>query len=493
VFGNPPFIGQSFQSAGQRAQMARIVGSKRGGSLDYVCAWFLKAGAYARAALAPSPSSRGGEADAAIQSLEPGQDKSGLLRPARNDGAGQAGGGKRPRIAFVSTNSITQGEQVAQLWPLLFGRCGLEIAFGHRTFEWMSDARGKAHVHCVIIGLTLREDEPAEKRLFSYPTLRADPAESRHAALSPYLIDASGLSSRHLVVTERRKPFGDVPAMRMGSKIVDGGHLIFTDDERAEFLVREPNAAAYMCPLIGSLEYINGERRWILSLDGVSPSVLRAMPLVIQRLTAVKAYRLASKKTKTRELADYPTRFEVMTIPTSSFLVVPEVSSERREYVPVGWQKPPTIPSNLIHAVIGADRWDFALITSRMHMAWLREFGGRLKSDYRYSIGLVYNTFPWPEASEAAKGKLRALAQGVLDARAAHPGATLADLYDPLTMPPDLRRAHRALDEAVDRLYRAAPFASDRERVEHLFTRYERLTADLLTAAQRPKRGRRRG
>jgi hypothetical protein len=246
-----------------------------------------------------------------------------------------------------------------------------------------------------------------------------------------------------------------------------------------------------MCPLIGSLEYINGERRWILSLDGVSPGALRTMPSVMQRLANVKAYRLASKKAKTRELADYPTRFEVMTIPTSSFLVVPEVSSERREYVPVGWQKPPTIPSNLIHAMIGADLWEFALITSRMHMAWLREIGGRLKSDYRYSIGLVYNPFPWPEAPEPAKVKIRALAQGVLDARAAHPGATLADLYDPLTMPPDLRRAHRALDEAVDRLYRPAPFSSDRERVEHLFMRYEKLTADLLTgAAVKPKRAR---
>jgi hypothetical protein len=214
-----------------------------------------------------------------------------------------------PRIAFVSTNSITQGEQVAQLWPLLFERYGLEIAFGHRTFEWMSDAKGKAHVHCVIIGLTLRDDEPKEKRLFSYEKINGDPKESRHLALLPYLVDGSALSARHLVVKELRVPIKAPHNLRMGSKIVDGGHYIFDQAQRVEFLSKEPTAASYLCPLVGSEEYINGSQRWILSLHGVAPNVLRSMPLVLERIAAVRDFRKSSKKSKTRELADMPTRF----------------------------------------------------------------------------------------------------------------------------------------------------------------------------------------
>lgn len=311
VYGNPPFGGQSYQSAKQRQQMARVVGRGRGGSLDYVSAWFLRAGEYVR------------ESNA--------------------------------RIGFVATNSITQGEQVAQLWPLLFGRYGLEIAFAHRTFAWGSDARGKAHVHVVIIGLTRREDEPKEKRLFSYDDINGDPHESRHAALSPYLFDASSLQNPHLVVLERNRPVANVVPMRMGSKIVDGGHYILTDDERVEFLKQEPMASAYLCPLIGSEEFINGRRRWILSLHGVDPRVLRSLPRVRQRVAAVKTFRKASKKAKTRELGDDPTRYEVMTIPKRAFLAVPKVSSERRDYVSIGWLQPPTIPSDLLFVVQDAD------------------------------------------------------------------------------------------------------------------------------------------
>lgn len=441
VFGNPPFIGQSYQSKDQRGQMARIVGTKRGGSLDYVAAWFLKAGAYVKSATR-----------------------------------------SKPRIAFVSTNSITQGEQVAQLWPLLFDRCQLEIAFGHRTFEWNSDAKGKAHVHCVIIGLNRNDDVLKETRLFSYLTLTADPTESSHPALTPYLTDAAGLRSSHLVVKERRKPLRPVRPIRMGSKIVDGGNLIFSDEEKTAFLAAEPTASEFMCPLIGSVEYINGETRWILSLDGAAPAKLRSMPKVMDRLGLVREFRNSSRKAKTRQLSDHPTKFEVMTIPSRPFLVVPEVSSERREYVPIGWMTPPTLPSNLVHTILDADTWDFGLITSRMHMSWLRIVGGRLKSDYRYSIGIVYNSFPWPNSTDKNKAIIQPLAQAVLNARAKHSTSTLADMYDPLSMPPDLRKAHKALDDAVDKLYRPQPFSNDRERVEHLFTLYEKLTADLLTA-----------
>lgn len=450
VLGNPPFIGQSYQTPAQRLQMARVINAdnSRAGSLDYVCAWFLKAGAYVK--------------------------------------------GAQARIGFVATNSITQGEQVAQLWPLLFARYGLEIAFAHRTFAWGSDARGMAHVHVVIIGLARRGQEPVVKRLFSYDKVNGEPVETQHGALSPYLLDATQLANPHLVITTTNRLLAPFPALRMGSKIVDGGHLIFSDDDRVAFLKQEPNALPFLCPLIGAEEYINGGSRWILSVDGVAPDNLRTMPYVVERLSRVRAFRLLSRKPKTRELADYPTRFEVMTIPQTPFLCIPKVSSERRDYVPIGWLEPPTIPSDLVFVLKDATPWHFAILTSAMHMAWLRHIGGRLKSDYRYSIGIVYNTFPWPSASDAAKAKIRDLAQAVLDARAAHPGATLADLYDPDVMPPNLRRAHKALDAAVDRLYRPTPFTSDRERVEHLFRLYEALTADLVSKAQakpvKPKR-----
>ncbi|MGC2221849.1 MAG: DNA methyltransferase [Methylocella sp.] len=449
ILGNPPYGGQSYQSAQQRDQMRRVIGAKnkRAGSLDYVCAWFIKAGEYLRRS--------------------------------------------RARIGFVATNSITQGEQVAQLWPLLFDRYGLEIAFAHRTFAWMSDARGKAHVHCVIIGLTRRDDEPKEKRLFSYEDIKGDAKESRHAALSPYLFDASGLSTRYTVVRDQRLPPSNVPPLRMGSKLVDDGHYIFDEEQKVEFQKHEPHSASLFAPLVGSEEFINGTKRWILLLEAVPPEKLRSMPLVMGRISAVRKYRSASRKAKTRELADAPTRFEVTTIPTRAFLAVPKVSSERRDYVPIGWLEPPTLPSQLVQVMIDANLWDFGLITSRMHMSWLRNIGGRLESRYQYSIGIVYNPFPWPQLDDAAKQKLEKLAKVVLDARAAHAGATLADLYDPDVMPEDLHKAHRALDEAVDRLYRKAPFASDRERVEHLFGLYEKLTAPMLAAAK-PKRGRKK-
>ena len=217
------------------------------------------------------------------------------------------------------------------------------------------------------------------------------------------------------------------------------------------------------------------------------------MPLVVERVKRVKEFRSESKRQVTRELANTPTKFAFTTIPKAPFLVIPEVSSERREYVPIGWLEPPTIPSNLVRVVLEADLWDFGLVTSRMHMAWLRNIGGRLKSDYRYSIGIVYNPFPWPDVAEKIKEKIRVVAQSLLDARKSHPDSTLADLYDPDTMPPDLRKAHKALDDAVDRLYRKEPFQSDRERVEHLFKLYEILTAPMLAAAAVPKKRGRKG
>ncbi len=462
VLGNPPFVGAKFQTDKQRAQVreiAKLGGS--GGTLDYVAAWFLKAGSYVR---------RG-----------------------------------RAHIAFVATNSITQGEQVAQLWPLLFERCGLEIAFAHRTFAWGSDARGKAHVHVVIIGLVERAQEPAAKRLFSYGDINGDPLESRHAVLSPYLFDASQLANRHLVIEETSHSLSGASKMIIGSKPIDGGYLIFDDAERDEFLSREPRAAKFMRPFIGGVEYLQGRGRSILALQTASPAELRSMPAVLERLKAVTEYRsgkrpprrkpdaeLKTPGTSARALAEMPTEFHVTVIPTSPFLAIPENSSETRDYLPIGWLEPPIVPSNKLRFIKDADLWHFGVLTSRMHMAWLRYVGGRIKSDFQYSIGIVYNAFPWPVATDARKNRVRELARAVLDARAQFPDSTLADLYDASAMKPELRRAHRAVDTAVDRLYRTAQFNSDRERVEHLFGLYEKLIAPLTAlASTKPRRGKR--
>ena len=420
VLGNPPFVGAKFQTPEQREQVRGIAAlGKSGGTLDYVAAWFIKAGEYVN----------GGDA----------------------------------RVGFVATNSITQGEQVAQLWPVLFGRCKLEIAFAHRTFAWGSDARGKAHVHVVILGLDRRAAARAEKRLFSYPDINGDPEESRHAALSPYLFNAGGLSGPHLVVREEDAPINGLPQLLTGSQPIDDGEYIFNADERAAFLDAEPEAAPWFRPFIGAREYLQGGERWILALHDAPPEVLARLHHVRERVAAVRAFRQESKRKSTLKLADTPTLWQVNVIPEAPFLVIPEVSSERREYAPIGWLEPPVIPSNLVRILEDASLAVFALLASAMHMAWLRHIGGRLESRYRYSIGLVYNNFPMPPAGSDVS-KLEPLAQAVLDARAAHPGATLADLYDPDLMPPNLRRAHRALDRAVDRLYRRSGFASERER-----------------------------
>ena len=452
VFGNPPFVGAKFQKAEQRAQVRGIAAlGKTGGTLDYVTAWFIKAGKYVQ--------------------------------------TGKA------RIGFVATNSITQGEQVAQLWPILFDRCNLEIAFAHRTFAWGSDARGKAHVHVVIIGLDQQENVRADKRLFSYLDINGEPEETSHAALSPYLFDAGGLANPHLTVCGENRPINGMRQLIIGSKPIDGGHYIFDADERAAFLEAEPDAVSFLRPFVGAQEFLQGGVRWILALQDVAPNMLAKLPRIRERIASVRGYRLASKSGPTVKLAETPTLYHVNVLPTDPFLVIPEVSSERREYVPIGWLEPPTIPSNLVRALEGATLVDFALLTSAMHMAWLRHIGGRLKSDYRYSIGLVYNTFPTLPGfgnGSVDLSKLEPLAQAVLDARTAHPGATLADLYDPDLMPPNLRRAHQVLDRAVDKLYRKSGFASERERVEHLFMLYEKMRSPL-EAGMKVKSKRRRG
>lgn len=449
VFGNPPFIGAKFQSAEQRRQVrgiAKLGGT--GGTLDYVTAWFLRAGEYVQA----------GKAD----------------------------------IAFVATNSITQGEQVAQLWPLLFDRCKLEIAFAHRTFAWGSDARGVAHVHVVIIGLTRRDRERAEKRLFSYADIKGDPVESRHATLTPYLFDASNVADRHLVVRETTTPLSERPSVTFGNMPNDGGFLIVDGAERQAVLSVEPYMEEFIVPLLGARDSIDGSHRYCLWLEDAPPQTLKQSIFAKDRLAKVREYRLASKRETTRKLADYPWRFGEVRHTGKPYVLIPRHSSERRDYIPFLVSDGKSVAHDSCLFMSSMDLFDFAILTSAMHMSWLRHIGGRLKSDYRYSISLVYNTFSWPDASEAQKEKIRALAEAVLDARALYPGATLADLYDPDLMKRELRQAHRALDAAVDKLYRNAPFANDRERVEHLFGLYEKLSSPLTAMPKPAKRGRKK-
>ena len=450
VFGNPPFIGAKYQNSEQRAQVRRIAqlgGS--GGTLDYVTAWFIRAAEYVR------------QTDTAV-------------------GLGQ----RPPRIGFVATNSITQGEQVAQFWPIIFERHDLEISYAHRTFAWGSDARGKAHVHVIIFGLDPAEHAPADRPLYTYTDINGEPLVGVCKAITPYLLDGTRLKNPHRLVKEAGRPTNGLRRLRIGSKPIDGGHYIFDGEQRAQFLHQEPSAERFMHPYVGAREYLQGGDRWILSLHAASPRDLSGMPLVRKRVNAVRDYRRSSTSKPTQQLADTPKLWHVNVIPHEPYLVLPEVSSERREYVPIGWLEPPTIPSNLLKVLEDASLAEFGLLSSAMHMAWVRAVAGRMKSDYRYSIGVVYNTFPMPDnfSDGSTSAKLDASAHAVLDARAAHPDATLAELYDPDLMPNDLRKAHRDLDRAVDRLYRSRPtFKSESERLQHLFGLYERALGRLST------------
>ena len=429
VFGNPPFVGSKYQSKAQRDQVCRIASlGGSGGTLDYVAAWFIRAANYAQTT--------------------------------------------DVRIGFVATNSITQGEQVSQLWPILFNRYTLEIAYAHRTFAWGSDVRGRAHVHVVVIGLDRTELVQREKRLFSYPDVRGSARETSHSVLSPYLLDAGGLTNPHVSIREEPRPINGLPTMVMGSKPIDGGFYIFDNDERDDFLGREPSAEKYLRPYVGAREFLQGGERWILALHNIEPQVLSRLKHVKKRISLVRSFRKSSKASTTRKLAATPTQYHLNVIPKSPFLVLPGVSSERREYIPIGWLEPPTIPSNLLIVLENATLDLFALLTSNMHMTWLRYVGGRLKNSYRYSIGMVYNTFPLP-GDNVDTSKLSSFAQPVLDARHAYQEASLSELYDPDSMPVNLLKAHQALDRVVERIYRPKGFSSDHERIAHLFHLYE--------------------
>lgn len=442
ILGNPPFIGKQYRNPEQQADMELVwKGVQGAGVLDYVTCWYRCAARYIR--------------DTHIQ------------------------------VAFVSTNSITQGEQVGILWNALFTQYKLKIHFGHRTFAWQSEARGMAHVHVVIIGFAAFDT--LHKRLYDYETAGETFTVATPNNISPYLVSASDTVAR-----SRSKPLCDVPQIVFGNMPNDGGHLLFTEEEKNEFLKNEPGAAPYIRPFVGSREFINGNWRWCLWLINASPAELRALPEVMKRVNAVRQYREESDRETTRELAKTPTLFGEIRQPETEYLLVPSASSENRPYIPMGFMSQEIISSNLALFIPRATTYHFGILSSAMHMAWVRQVCGRLKSDYRYSNRLVYNNFPWPgEVDETQRLAIEKAAQTVLDIRSSflepNGSSTLADLYDPLSIPPTLSKAHADLDHAVDRCYRRESFGSDRERVEHLFVLYERLVAPLLPAITRSR------
>ncbi len=464
VFGNPPFVGAKFMDDIQRDEAQRVFADiKSGGLLDFVAAWYVKAARYMQiplGSLASTPPFSKGEAG-----LVPHFEKGGL-------------GGIC--AAFVSTNSITQGEQAGVLWGWLLAQ-GMHIHFAHRTFQWSNEARGMAAVHCVIIGFGAFDAE--KKTIYEYEDIRGEAHAVAARNINPYLVDAPDV-----VLVNRQHPICAVPEIGIGNKPIDGGNYLFTPEEKAEFLAREPRAAKWFRRWIGADEFINNYERWCLWLGDCPPEELRKMPEAMKRVEAVREERLASKSAPTQKLAATPTRFHVENIPDAPYLVIPEVSSERRRFIPIGFMQPDTLSSNLVKVISHATLYHFGILTSTMHMAWVRYACGRLESRYRYSAGIVYNNFPWPdEPTDKQRATIETTAQTVLDARAqfmlpspasgrgaggegervsiAH-SASLADLYDPLTMPPALVKAHQKIDAAVDACYRKAAFTSDAQRVD---------------------------
>lgn len=422
LIGNPPFIGSKMMSAEQREDLLNVFGNSRSaGILDYVSAWYLKAADY-------------------IFETE-------------------------IKAAFVSTNSITQGEQVSALWSELLRRFRIKIHFAHRTFRWSNEARGNAAVYCVIIGMA--HGHKGSRRLFEYDHVRGEPHERIVENINPFLVDAPDV-----IIDKRGKPLCDVPPMKFGNMPLDGGYLILSDAEKQLFLASEPAAEPYVLPLISAKEFLQGMRRWCLWLEGAEPSALRSMPLVMQRIESVRRFRLASRAESTQKFAATPSLFRDRNQP-DSFILVPRHTSENRAYIPMGFFDGRSIASDSCMIIPNGGTYHFGMLMSQMHMAWVKYVCGRIKSDFRYSKDLVYNNYPWPKAPTAQQTKdVEAKAQAVLDARANHPTSSLADLYDPLTMPPDLMKAHQALDKAVDKCYRAKGFSTETERVAFLFGLY---------------------
>ena len=426
IMGNPPFVGYSLQSKEQKKDILSIYVNEKGkpyktaGKIDYVAGWYFKA--------------------------------SQLIQ------------GTNIRIAFVSTNSITQGEQVAGVWKPLYDRFGIHIDFAYRTFRWDSEANLKAHVHCVIVGFSVAPNN-AEKRIYSEEHFQM--AENINA----YLMDAPTV-----FIESRSKSLCEVPEMLYGNKPTDGGFLFLTNDEYQDVQKREPEILKYIRRVYGASEFINNKPRFCIWLVGVSPAEVRKSKFIMERVESVRKFRLASTKAATRKSAEMPTLFQEVRHPNSDYIIVPCHSSETRKYIPLGFVSPEIIVNNAVQIIPNATTYHFGVLTSNVHMAWMRAVCGRIKSDYRYSKDIVYNNFPWPTPTEEQKTKIEQTAQGILDARALYPDCSLADLYDEVTMPVELRRAHQANDKAVMAAY-GFPVRTTTEAscVAELMRMYQRL------------------
>jgi hypothetical protein len=430
IIGNPPFYGAKVMSEEQRGEIKMLFKNEAGsGTLDYVTGWYMKAAQY----LDISP---------------------------------------KTLVAFVSTNSISQGEQVGMLWGTMLEKYGIKIRFAHQTFKWYNDAPGVAAVFCIIVGFG--KQKPTNCQLYEYADIKGEPLETKVKNINPYLVEAGDV-----VIRSRQKPISNVPEIGIGNQPIDGGYYLFTTEEKADFIKKEPFAALYFKRWIGSDEFINGWERWVLWLGETDLETLKKIPLIWKRVELVKIKRLESVRPATKKLAEKPTRFLVENQPKTDYLVIPETSSERRVYIPFGYEKPTTFASNAVKILPNASIFLFGVLISEMHMAWVRYVCGRLKSDYRYSKDIVYNNFPFPtDAPKEAKQAVEKAAQFVLDTRGIYQkkGKNLAFLYDPAKMPDDLLAAHKALDKAVDGSYGLKTiFQSEAKRVAWLFERYEEL------------------
>ncbi|GHU13691.1 methylase [Spirochaetia bacterium] len=439
ILGNPPFLGASVMGKTQKNELENVFNNLKGcDSLDYVTCWYKKAAQY-------------------IQNTN-------------------------IEVAFVSTNSICQGEQVPLLWPELLVKHNIKINFAHQTFKWSNEARGKAAVYCIIIGFSLIEQE--EIFLFNYATVTSDPNKVKVKRINSYLIDAD-----NIFIKSRSTPICKVSEMVYGSKPTDGGNLLFTKEEKDEFLKLEPNARKYIRPLVSAHEYLHGKERFCLWLVDAEPSEIKKLPQVLKRLEAVKNMRLASKKEATKELAATPGLFEYISHPNTTYIMIPCHSSENRKYIPMGFLDKNSIANNSCEIIPNATLYEFGILTSEIHMAWVQYVCGRLEMRYRYSASIVYNNFPWPSPTEKQKQLIEVTAQQVLDTRVKFPKSTLADLYDPLTMPSELLKAHQKLDKAVETAY-GRQFDDDSQRVAYLFELYQKLSGELFVDEKKRGKGR---
>ena len=438
IIGNPPFIGSKIMKQSQRDQIVKEFNNADGsGVLDYVTGWYIKAAKY-------------------IQNT-------------------------KIKVAFVSTNSICQGEQTSILWGQMLNKYNIKIHFAHRTFKWSNEAKGNAAVYCVIVGFA-NYDTP-NKSIFEYEDIKGEAHEIKAKNINPYLVDA-----KDVFINKRTTAICRVPKIKFGNQPIDGGWLILDEQERNEAVEKEPFIEKYIRRFYGSEEFINGRIRYCLWFGNFNPSELKSSKFLMTRVRNVREFRLESERKDTQKLADTPTQFAFKSHEESEYIIIPSVSSERRKYIPIGFMSANEIASNLCLIIPNAALFHFGVLTSLMHMAWVKNICGRLKSDFRYSNGIVYNNFPWPESSNEKQIKaIETAAQKVLDTRLQFPKSKMADLYEPDGMPPTLLKAHNELDKAVDLAYRPHPFASEANRMVFLFELYEKYTADLFTKEKSKK------